>query len=452
MPAPSERPDDMRTVFLEAALWHGTLERAEALLAAHPHLRSAGIHIAAVLGDDGAVRDLLRRDPASVTATSPPYGGDALTYLCLSKYLRLDPARSDAFVRAAAALLDAGADPNTGFWTTGTHPERETALYGAAGVAHHPGVTRLLLERGADPNDDEVAYHSPEAHDNAAMRLVVETGRVTPDNLVMMLIRKHDWHDVAGARYLLERGADPNRRWRDRLPIHHALERGNALEMFAVLLDHGADAAGVAGGLSVAARAAREGRGDVLALLERRGAVIAPGGVDRLVEACARGDAEAAHAIAGGEPELVADLRAMGGTLLARFAGIGNRAGVAALLDLGVDVAAPFGAGDGYFGVPPGSLAIHVAAWRGRSEVVRLLVERGSPVDVADAAGRTPLALAVKACVDSYWAERRSPESVRVLLGAGASVTGVSWPCGYDEVDALLRSAAAPDAPPTPPC
>ena len=26
-------------------------------------------------------------------------------------------------------------------------------LYGAAGVAHHPELTRLLLERGADPND-----------------------------------------------------------------------------------------------------------------------------------------------------------------------------------------------------------------------------------------------------------------------------------------------------------
>ena len=61
------------------------------------------------------MRRFIAQDPGSVTAKSPPYGGDALNYLCLSKYLRLDPTRSAAFLRAATALLDAGADPNTGF-------------------------------------------------------------------------------------------------------------------------------------------------------------------------------------------------------------------------------------------------------------------------------------------------------------------------------------------------
>jgi hypothetical protein len=32
----------------------------------------------------------------------------------------------------------------------------ENAVYGAAGIAQHAGVTRLLLERGADPNDEEI--------------------------------------------------------------------------------------------------------------------------------------------------------------------------------------------------------------------------------------------------------------------------------------------------------
>ena len=53
--------------------------------------------------------------------------------------------------------------------------------------------------------------------------------------------------------------------------------------------------------------------------------------------------------------------------------------------------------------------------------------------------GRTALALAVKACVDSYWTWRRTPESVRALLDAGASVGGIEVPSGYDEVDILLR-------------
>src|SRR5437867_2352271 len=162
-----------RAAFIDAATWHGSLERAEAILAAHPELASSDIHTAAILGDDAALRRFLERDQANATAKSDPYGADPLVYLCLSKYLRLDPARSEAFLRAATALLDAGADPNTGFWTTGHHPERETALYGAAGVAHHAGLTRLLLDRGADPNDEEAVYHSPETRDNAAMQLLV---------------------------------------------------------------------------------------------------------------------------------------------------------------------------------------------------------------------------------------------------------------------------------------
>src|SRR5947208_11979693 len=260
-----------RDAFLAAAMWHGSLAPAEAILAAHPELASSDIHTAAVLGDDGAVRRFLAQDPTSATRSSAPHGGDALNYLALSKYLRLDRARTPAFLRAATALLDAGADPNTGFWTTGQHPERETALYGAAGVAHHAALTRLLLERGADPNDEEAVYHSPETRDNAAMRLLVETGKLTPENLSLMLIRKHDWHDYEGAKWLLEHGADPNyQRQRGWLAIHHAIARDNNLNIIELLLDHGADPRLRKDGASAVARAARRGRGDVLVLFERQ--------------------------------------------------------------------------------------------------------------------------------------------------------------------------------------
>ena len=48
--------------------------------------------------------------------------------------------------------------------------------------------------------------------------------------------------------------------------------------------------------------------------------------------------------------------------------------------------------------------------------------------------------LAVKACVDSYWMRRRSPESVKALLEAGAERAGVRLPTGYDEIDRLLQT------------
>jgi hypothetical protein len=128
-----------------------------------------------------------------------------------------------------------------------------------------------------------------------------------------------------------------------------------------------------------------------------------------------------------------------GGTLLAEFSGVGNLAGVRNLLDLGVSVTGLYREGDGYFGIAKNSTALHIAAWRAWPEVVKELIARGAPVNTTDAQGRTALQLAVKACVDSYWIERRSPDSVRTLLEAGASTEGIELPTGYDEVDKLFQ-------------
>ena len=444
-------PDPV-AAFIEAAcvpLDHahvsGTLEDADALLAAHPDLAERSIHAVAVLGDDAAVRRHLARDPRAARAKGGPRGWDALTHLCFSRYLRLDPARSDGFMRAAAALLDAGADPNTGWYEMDHQPEPEweSALYGAAGVAHHAGLTRLLLERGADPNDEEVSYHAPEGWDNDVVRALLDTGKLTRESLGMMLVRKVDWHDPEGIRLLLEHGTDPNgiTRWRFNA-LHHAIQRDNALENVRLMLDHGADPTlrSESDARSAVAMAARRGRGDLLELFEQRGIPVDLPGADRLVAACARGDEAGARAIAEREPALVAEVLAEGERLLAQFAGVGNADGVRLLLDLGVPVTSLYAEGDGYFGVAPRSTALHVAAWRARPAVVKLLLERGAPVDSRDGLGRTPLQLAVRACVDSYWTELRTPDSVRALLDAGASTAGVPYPSGYAEVDALLAA------------
>src|SRR5256886_8403717 len=354
---------DPRADFLLAATWHGTLESAAAVLAAHPEIASRDIYTAAVLGDAAAVQRFLALDPANAAAQGSPRGWDALTYLCFSKYLRLEPARSDGFVRAARALLDAGASANTG-WYEMNHqpsPEWESALYGAAGVAHHAELTRLLLERGADPNDGETPYHAPETHDNGAFKVLVESGKLNADSLGTMLLRKTDWHDHEGIKWLLERGVDPNRRTRwGKTALHNAVLSDNALEIFEVLLDHGADPTLIAdrpdrwdrglSGRSAVAMAARRGRGDVLALFARRGVAIELHGVEGLIAACARNDATAVRSIAAREPQLVRELVAEGGKLLAEFAGTWNTDGVRNLLDLGVPVTALY-PGDEYFDI-----------------------------------------------------------------------------------------------------
>src|SRR5262245_11385060 len=184
--------------------WHGsgTLEAANAILAQHPDVAASSIYTAAVLGDETAVRRFLTSDPVLATAAGGPHGWDALTHLCFSRYLRLDAARSDAFVRTARALLDAGANANTGWHEPGhqPHPTFESAIYGAAALAKNVELTKLLLDRGADPNDEETPYHVPETYDNAVLTVLLDSGKLNADSLRCLLLRKSDWHDVKGVQ------------------------------------------------------------------------------------------------------------------------------------------------------------------------------------------------------------------------------------------------------------
>jgi ankyrin repeat protein len=304
-------------------------------------------------------------------------------------------------------------------------------------------MTRLLLDRGADPNDDETPYHAAESYDLSAQRVLVESGKLNDDRLTTILLRKADWHDYEGMKYLLAHGADPNRmtRWRHTV-LHWAIRRDNDLAIIDLLLDHGADPTLVneRDGTSATAMAAHKGRGDVLQSIERRGMPLDLHRVDLLIAACAKADRETMNSMVEEEPELAKELIAKGGTLLAEFAANGNAEGVACLLDLGVNVAAIYEEGDPYFEIARNSTALHFAAWRMRHSVVQLLLQRGSPLNALDGRGRTALALAIRACVDSHWTRWRSLESIQMLVEAGASVQDIDIPTGYPEADEVLRS------------
>jgi len=88
----------------------------------------------------------------------------------------------------------------------------------------------------------EVVYHSPESTNNDVLKLLLDTGKLTPEDLALMLIRKHDWHHYEGAKLLLEYGADPNLQWnRGNSPFYHSVLRDNDLEFFELLLDYAGD-------------------------------------------------------------------------------------------------------------------------------------------------------------------------------------------------------------------
>ena len=257
-----------------------------------------------------------------------------------------------------------------------------------------------------------------------------------------MLVRKADWHDEKGLQMLLEHGANPNAVpvW-GYSPLQHSIRRDNGMELIRSLIDFGADPTlnNSRDGRTAIVMAAHRGRADALRFFEDRGFALGLTGVDGLIAACALGDRGAATALASREPQLQAELIANGGTLLSEFAGNANVEGMRCLLDLGVAVDEPYRDGDPYFDIAKNSTALHVAAWRAWPAAVMELIAHGAAVDALDGKGRTPLQLAIKACVDSYWKRRRSPEWVEPLLAAGASVQGIEIPTGYDEIDTLLR-------------
>ena len=436
-----------------------TIDAAEAIRKAHRGVETSSIWAAAVFGDAAAVRGFLAKDAGLAAERGGVYAWDALTYLCFSRYLRAwrgDAGRMRGFVEAARALLDAGADVDTG-WFDGIGeitPAWESAMYGAAALADNAELTQLLLDHGADPNDEETAYHAAESYDPAVLKVLLASGKLNEWAMTTLLLRKGDVHDAVGMKLVLEAGANPNQatQW-GRTPAQHTLLRDNWLQNTAMQLDHWpmVEVDGVLKPApevvnhdeSMAWIAARRGRGDVLRLLRERGFPVVLDGVRGLVAACALGDEAEARRIAAERPELLDQLREKGGNLLSDFAGNGNVEGLRLLLNLGLDVGMTTRRGDPYFDVARGGTALHSAAWRGRHEAVRFLLERGAAVNAVDGRWRTPLMRAVSACVESYWMDRRSPESVEMLLRAGASVKGVRYPCGYDAVDRLLREHGA---------
>lgn len=446
-----EELDGPVSVFLEVACvdrhgWHasGSLEHADAIRSRYPEVATASIYTAGVLGDESSVRNWLKRDPALATAKGGPHGWDALTYLCFSRYLRMEKNRAAAFVACARALLEAGANANTGwveYIDDAPRPVSEPAIYGAAALARNPELTQLLLDYGADPNDEETPYHVAETYDNTVLAILLGSKRFNEQSLATVAARKCDWHDDKGLKLALDSGADPNHMtvWNNS-PFHHSIRRDNGLVMIEQLLDHGADPllSNRMDGRNAMQMAAHHGRGDILETLSRRGFSIRLEGLDELVAACALGRRDDAQSLSARSPDLLLQLHECGGTLLARFAGVGNDAGIDVLFALGISPDARLAQGDGYWDLESGSTALHVAAWRANHLTVRKLIAAGTDVNARDVRGRTALQLAVKACIDSYWKYRRLPDSVAALLAAGATLDGIELPTGYDAIDALL--------------
>jgi hypothetical protein len=168
----------------------GTLEQAEAILAAYSGIATSDIHAAAILGDDAGVRWFLALDPQNAIVKGGPRGWDALTHLVSHDTAVAGPpavggicASAEGAARCSAARIPGGWSKSSAQSGVG---ER---AYGAAGIARHAELT-LFLERGADPNDEETLSHR-----NIRQHCLEDTGQAasSPRKSRDDLLRKTDW-------------------------------------------------------------------------------------------------------------------------------------------------------------------------------------------------------------------------------------------------------------------
>ncbi|HEX3789268.1 MAG TPA: ankyrin repeat domain-containing protein [Pseudonocardiaceae bacterium] len=245
--------------------------RARELLAAHPDLRGAGIHVAAMLADVEQVRRLLAGDRRLADRQGGPHRWEPLLYLA---YSRIDPTVSAAAVRETARLLlDAGADANAGFFHNGL-PSPFTVLTGAFGEGErgplrqprHPHsleLARILLAAGADPNDSQTLYNRMFEPGNDHLELLFSSGLGGGPGGPWRTRLVNATHPPADAI------PSPARLLRDQLrwAVNHGF-----VERVRLLLAHGVDPGPIEGERrSPADQAARAGYPEVVSVLVEAG-------------------------------------------------------------------------------------------------------------------------------------------------------------------------------------
>jgi len=411
------------------------------LLAQEPGLASADPCAACVAGDLNTVEAALARDAAFATTPAGPERTFPLVYTCFSGFLRHDPERAGNLLAIARLLLAHGADPNAFVMRGPRHePWRLTALYGAAGRANHAGMTRLLLEAGANPDDNESLYHAAEFKDHACLKLLLDHGASIPGTNAVH--RKLDYDDLEGLRLLLDHGADPNlrRNGNDEPLLHWAVKNRRRVEFLQLLADRGADLTATdAHGNTAFQLAIRANHQEAIQFLQERGAATQIPESERLMLFLVQAPRDEIHAALREDPDLVRrGARAHPGAL-AHLAWDLQRQNVARLLDLGF----PADAAD-----HTGATALHNACWKGDLQLVNLLLPHSPPLEAVDLRfGATPLGWALHGAQNAKNAEGDylNPAAnhagvIRALVAAGARVT----PDMIGNTPAPLRSLLTP--------
>ena len=347
-------------------------EYAARILAKHPEIAHGSIHAAAICGDIAEVERLLERDRRSASLKGGQRQWEPLLYLA---YARLPvSAAVESSVAIAELLLDHGANPNVQM-TDGLNPF--TAVTGFIGqgertpvqVPPHPRAEKLvclLIERGASSFDTQALYNTSLWHDST------------------------EWLELL---YGYDERAGTTARWNE--PPEGQLGQldyllGNAVDRNHVrriewLLAHGANpqTKHAYTKRNLHTSAVLHGHAQLAALLANAGAQIEKlEGREAFQAACLRLDIDTARTLASQHPKYLMDAAAL---LMAA------RTGRVEVIELLLDLGTPADVANAN-----GERALHAAAWADSVPVARLLVERGAKIDARDRKhNATPLSWAI---------------------------------------------------------
>jgi ankyrin repeat protein len=256
-------------------------------------------------------------------------------------------------------------------------------------------LTKLLLQAGADVNEDEALYHASEFADNAALRVLLEANP-RRDWVSYNLCHKMDMEDPDGVRLFIKHGADVNflierGQLKGSRPLHFAIYRRRSISIFRILLHAGADPNLVDHKGRTPYQIARKlGLNSVARLLKSKGAIENLDTHTKFLAALSSGDRKMANKMLSDDASLKSGLADDDFKLLVDAGETGNVSAVRLMLDVGFPISAR---GTSYGGWD--SSALDQAAWHGHAGIVRLLLKRGADPSIKHGFGGDALGAAI---------------------------------------------------------
>ena len=408
---------------------------ADRILEQHPDIARDSIYTAVVCGDLATVERILAERPDAAREKGGPKGSasaqggafvldrtkakhprwEPLLYLCFTRLS--SPRVNDNAVAIAGLLLDHGADPNAYFMAGDSRYSPMTGVVGEGEESRPPHPRRnelvqLLLDRGANPYDIQVFYNIHFRGDALWLLEMIYDHTEKAGHA-------DDWKDPQwsmidmggyglGARYFLT------------IAINH-----NDLELARWILDHGADPNAELPRrtklpkLSLHEAALRLGHREMADLLVRYGAKpsgYVPEGQDAFIAAALSGDESALRRILAAHPEYLNSPKALFEAARQNRTDVVRR-----LLDLGTPIEI-----EG----PQHGRALHEAAYHNSVDVAALLIERGAEIDpIEDNWGNSPMDFARYA---------QHPEMIDLLTPHTRDVWSLAFAGKVDRLRALL--------------